>query len=150
MTKNIVLLIEDEKKTAEMLKRALESEDIDVVWAEDGYAALKQMERGKFDLIILDLKLPGMSGDEVLEKIRDIDRYVEVFVYTNYEEPPVMKNLINLGIDGYINKGASADLWEMVKKVKEKLDPFSEEERVELLKYVPEGMFQEYEMKGGR
>jgi len=148
--KNIVLLIEDEKKTAEMLKRALESEDIDVVWAEDGYAALKQMERGKFDLIILDLKLPGMSGDEVLEKIRDIDRYVEVFVYTNYEEPPVMKNLINLGIDGYINKGASADLWEMVKKVKEKLDPFSEEERVELLKYVPEGMFQEYEMKGGR
>lgn len=148
--KNIVLLIEDEKKTAEMLKRALESEDIDVVWAEDGYAALKQMERGKFDLIILDLKLPGMSGDEVLEKIRDIDRYVEVFVYTNYEEPPVMKNLINLGIDGYINKGASADLWEMVKKVKEKLDPFSEEERVELLKYVPEGMFQEYAMKGGR
>ncbi len=148
--KNIVLLIEDEKKTAEMLKRALESEDIDVVWAEDGYVALKQMERGKFDLIILDLKLPGMSGDEVLEKIRDIDRYVEVFVYTNYEEPPVMKNLINLGIDGYINKGASADLWEMVKKVKEKLDPFSEEERVELLKYVPEGMFQEYAMKGGR
>jgi len=171
--KDIVLLIEDEKKTAEMLKRALESEGIEVVWAEDGSSALKQIERGKFDLIILDLKLPGMSGDEVLEKIRDIDRYVEVIVYTSYDEPPVMKNLINLGVDGYINKGSSADLWGMVETVKEKLDkkeeeellktipkvvervkdkldPFSEEERVELLKYVPEGMFQEYAMKGGR
>ncbi len=148
--KDIVLLIEDEQKTAEMLKRALESEDIDVVWAEDGGAALKQMERGKFDLIILDLRLPGMSGDEVLEKIRAIDHYVEVIVYTSREDVQVMKNLINIGVDGYIKKGTDADLWEIVQKVKDKLAPFSEEERIELLKYVPEGMFQEYAMKGGR
>jgi len=148
--KDIVLLIEDEKKTAEMLKRALETEDIDVVWAEDGPSALKEMKKGRFDLIILDLKLPGMSGDEVLEKIRDIDRYVETVVYTNYEEPPVMKKLYKLGVYDYIRKGVDADLWEMVQNVKDKLKPFSEEEREKILEYLPEGMFQEYEMKGGR
>ena len=60
--KNIILLVEDEKKTGETLKQALESEGIEVIWAEDGKYAVAQMERGKFDLIILDLKLPGMSG----------------------------------------------------------------------------------------
>ena len=138
---NIVLLVEDEVKTGEMLKQALESEGIDVVWAQDGKTAVSHMERGKFDLIILDLKLPEMSGDEVLDKIREIDPYVEVIVYTNYQEPPVMKKLINLKIEGYINKGADADLWEMVRKVKAHLDPFSEAERERLLECVPEEAF---------
>ena len=142
---NTVLLIEDEKKTGEMLKRALESEGIEVIWAEDGKSALDKMERGKFDLIILDLKLPEISGDEVLEGIRNIDPYVEVIVYTNYQDPPVMKKLIKLGIEEYINKGADADLWDMVEKVKARLDPFSEEERESLLESVPEGIFREYD-----
>ena len=139
--KNIILLVEDEKKTGETLKQALESEGIEVIWAEDGKYAIAQMERGKFDLIILDLKLPGMSGDEVLQQIRSIDPYVEVIVYTNYQNPPIMKKLINLGVDQYINKGADADLWDTVRIVKERLDPFSEGERDALLNAAPEGIF---------
>jgi DNA-binding response OmpR family regulator len=140
---NIVLLVEDEKKTGEMLTQALVSEGIDVTWAKDGKAALEIMEKGKFDLIILDLKLPEISGDEVLEGIRKIDPYTEVLVYTNYQDPPVMKKLINLGVEGYINKGADADLWETVEKVKGILDPFSEDEREALLEATPEELFQE-------
>jgi DNA-binding response OmpR family regulator len=139
--KNTLLLVEDEKKTGEILKRALETEDIVVTWALDGQSAIHSMEKGKFDLIILDLKLPGMSGDEVLEHIRNIDPYVDVIVYTNYQEPPVMKKLINLGIDRYINKGADADLWQTVEMVKERLRPLSEVERGRLLEATPEGMF---------
>lgn len=146
--KNTVFLIEDEKKTGEMLKQALESEGIEVIWAIDGKSALKQMERGRFDLIILDLKLPEISGDEVLEGIRNKDPYVEVIVYTNYQDPPVMKKLINLGVEGYINKGADADLWDTVKKVKARLDPFSEEERELLLESAPEGIFREHHNNG--
>ena len=143
--KNIVLLVEDEQKTGEMLKAALESEGIDVVWAMDGKTAEDRMEKGKFDLVILDLKLPEISGEQVLEYIRSIDPYVEVVVYTNYQEPPVMKNLINLGVEGYINKGADADLWETVKIVKARLDPFSDEEKADLLEAAPEGIFQDDE-----
>jgi len=141
-----ILLVEDEKKTGEMLKQALELESIEVIWAIDGQSALDEMERGKFDLIILDLKLPKISGDEVLEGIRSIDPYVEVIVYTNYQDPPVMKKLINLGVEGYINKGADADLWETVEEVKARLDPFSEEERDRLLASVPEGVFHGYDL----
>jgi len=88
---NIVLLVEDEKKTGEMLKKALESEDISVEWVSDGKSAVSKFQKGKFDLIILDLKLPEITGDEVLEAIRRIDPYVEVIVYTNYQDPLVMK-----------------------------------------------------------
>jgi len=141
--RNSILLVEDERKTGEMLKRALESEGIDVIWAMDGKSALDEMEKGRFDLIILDLKLPEISGDEVLEGIRRMDPYVEVIVYTNYQEPPVMQRLINLGIEGYISKGADADLWEAVDSVKARLDPFSEGEIEKLLEVAPEGIFRE-------
>ena len=52
-----------------------------------------------------------------------------------------MKKLINLGVDQYINKGADADLWDTVRIVKERLDPFSEGERDALLNAAPEGIF---------
>lgn len=141
--KNTILLVEDEKKTGEMLKQALESEDIEVIWALDGEDALKQMEKGRFDLIILDLKLPKVSGKEVLEGIREIDPYAEVFIYTNYLEPPVMKELINLGIEKYISKGSDADLWGTVEIIKKRLDPLTEEEENDLLDSLPNGAFHE-------
>jgi len=147
---SMVLLVEDEQKTAEMLKRALETENISVTWVSDGKAALKTMAKGKFDLVILDLKLPGASGDEVLAELRKIDPYVEVIVYTNYQDPPVMKKLINLGIDGYISKGASADLWETVEKVKSMLDPFSDDQRRELLAATPLGAFHNVDDENAR
>lgn len=139
--KNHVMLVEDEKITGQMLKQALEKEGIEVFLAADGPAALKDMEPGKYDLVVLDLKLPKMSGDQVLEELRKIDPFVEVIVYTNYEEPLVMKNLIRLGIEEYIHKGADADLWGTVRKIKERLDPFSSTEREQILQAVPPDVF---------
>jgi CheY-like chemotaxis protein len=144
---NLVLLVEDEEKTGDMLKKALESEGITVTWSLDGKAALSAIEKGKFDLIILDLKLPEITGDNVLEHLRKIDPYVPVLVYTNYEDPPVMKKLINLGVEGYIKKGADADLWGIVKTVKSILDPLSDEQRDKLIEAIPEGMFKEGEKR---
>ncbi|MBH2794634.1 response regulator [Serratia marcescens] len=140
---NKVLLVEDERKTAEMLEQALRSEDIEVTWVTNGDDALRLIKPGFFDLIILDLKLPGMLGDEILEHLRKIDSYVDVIVYTNYQDPPVMQKLINLGVDGYISKGATADLWDTVKKIKDMLDPLSEEERDELLDQLPKNVFKD-------
>jgi CheY-like chemotaxis protein len=140
---NTVLLVEDEQKTAEMLKQALESEGIVVTWVTDGQSALDKIGKGKFDLIILDLKLPGISGDEVLEQIRRDDPYVDVVVYTNYQEPPVMQKLINFGIEGYISKGATADLWDTVERIKKILDPFTEDEREKILDAIPSDAFKD-------
>lgn len=138
-----VLLVEDERKTAEMLRDALISEGISVNWVEDGPSAIASLKESAPDLIILDLKLPGMTGEQVLEKIREIDKFVDVIVYTNYQDPPIMQRLINLGVEGYISKGAAADLWETVDKVKAILDPFSSEEREKLLQRIPKDIFDE-------
>lgn len=132
-----ILLVEDELKTGEMLKKALELQDIAVDWIIDGSEAIKVFNRNMYDLVVLDLKLPGLTGDQVLEEIRKEDQYTEVMVYTNYQDPPVMKKLINLGVDAYIHKGADADLWGTVEKIKEKLEPFSEEKVDDILKALP-------------
>lgn len=132
-----ILLVEDEYKTGEMFKRALETEDLDIEWITNGTTALENIEKGKYDLVILDLKVPGLSGEEVLSHLRKIDPYVIVVVYTNYLEPEVMKRLINLGVDAYINKGPDADLWETVEIIKSKIAPFTEEQVRTLLGSTP-------------
>jgi DNA-binding NarL/FixJ family response regulator len=135
--KNRVLIIEDETATSEMLQKALQTKAITALQAADGDTALQMMKPGEFDLVVLDLKLPGMSGDQLLEKLRKIDPYVDVIVYTNYQNPPVMKRLFPLGVSGYIQKGADADLWEIVRQIQDRLEPFSAEERDEVLKHLP-------------
>lgn len=71
--------------------------------------------------------MPGMQWDEVLKRIRSIDPYIYVVVYTDYGEYTSLKELINIGIDKYINKGAGADLQELVDTIVGLLDPLTEE-----------------------
>jgi DNA-binding response OmpR family regulator len=136
-----ILLVEDEIKTGELLVKALETKGIDVDWYVNGADALAKFDSGKYDLIVLDLKLPGMTGDEILEKIREIDKYVATIIYSNYEEIPVMKKLINLGVDKYIHKGPEANLWETVETIEKLLNPMSEDEAEDVLKRLPSDVF---------
>lgn len=135
-----IYLVEDEDKTGEFLKKALEEDEdytfqVDLV--KDGKEAIDKYINTKYDLIILDLKLPNKTGDEVLEVIRKKSPYTSVMVFTNYEEPPIMRKLINLGVDGYLKKGADADLWDTVQKIKDKLKPMNEIQRHQLLASLP-------------
>ena len=141
--KNKVLIIENEKKTGEALKQTLELcvENIEINLCFNGNSALKLVKKRRFDLIILDLKLTEMTGYEVLQEIRKIDRYVEVIVYTNYMEPLVMKKLFSLGVSAYFNKGVEADLWDLVETVKNKLEPFTEDEINFVLEAIPKDVF---------
>ncbi len=136
-----VLLVEDENKTAELLQTALESEGITVTRHADGKGALADFSSGKFELIVLDLKLPDLSGDEILEKIRALDPYVGVIVYSNNEDPAVLIRLINLGVDGFISKGAAADLWRAVRQIQAYLAPLSADARAALLQNLPDDAF---------
>jgi len=81
-----------------------------------------------YDLILLDLKMPKLSGEDILKEIRKTRPYVFVIIYTNFSEFADIKALTNIGIDGYVNKGPDADLKELVNIIKEKLEPFSTED----------------------
>ena len=133
---NKVLIIEDEVSTAEAVQSALAMDDIyaDIAPGKSGVEAFTS---GNYDLVLLDLKMPGLSGEEVLAAIRKMDPFIDVIIYTNYSEFADIKKLANIGIDGYINKGPKADLAELIAAIKEKLAPLSDETISELLKDVP-------------
>ncbi len=134
---NRVLIIEDETVTAEAVKEALALDDISADIASDGESGLKKLSSNNYDLILLDLKMPGLSGDEVLSEIRKQDPFIDVIIYTNYSEFADIKKLANIGIDGYINKGPKADLSELISAIKEKIAPLNDETISALLKDVP-------------
>ena len=134
---NRVLIIEDETETAEAVKEALALDDISADIASDGESGLQKFVANNYDLILLDLKMPGLSGDEVLSEIRKRDPFVDVIIYTNYTDFVDIKKLANIGIEGYINKGPKADLSELIDAIKEKLAPLNDETISALLKDVP-------------
>lgn len=121
-----ILIIEDEIATAAPVKIALELEGIDADIAKDGAEGLALFEQNDYDLILLDLKMPGMSGEEVLSQIRKIDPFIDVIIYTNYSDFSDIKKLTNIGIEGYINKGPNAELTELLEMIKSKLAPLDE------------------------
>ena len=134
---NRVLIIEDEIVTAEAVKDALALDDISADIASDGKIGLEKFISNNYDLILLDLKMPGLSGDEVLSEIRKHDPFIDVIIYTNYTDFADIKKLANIGIEGYINKGPKADLSELISAIKEKLAPLDDETISALLKDIP-------------
>ena len=134
---NRVLIIEDEIVTAEAVKEALALDDISADIASDGKSGLEKFISNNYDLILLDLKMPGLSGDEVLSEIRKQDPFIDVIIYTNYTDFGDIKKLTNIGIEGYINKGPKADLSELISAIKEKLAPLDDETISALLKDIP-------------
>ena len=125
---NRILVVEDEEMTAKAVKKALELNGMEVEIAEDGENGINLIKENDYDLILLDLKMPKVSGEEVLKIIRKVRPYVFVIIYTNFSEFADIKALANIGIDGYVNKGPDADLQELINMIKEKLEPFSVEE----------------------
>ncbi len=130
---NKILIIEDEKMTAQAVKEALELNGMSADIAEDGIKGIELVKKIEYDLILLDLKMPKLSGEDVLREIRKIRPYIMVMVYTNFTEFADIKSLVNIGIDGYVNKGSDADLKNLVNMIKEKLEPFSVEDMKTIL-----------------
>lgn len=133
-----ILLVEDNKETANFVKEALELEELTVDVAYDGEEGLEKFEKKAYDLILLDLEMPKMNGEELLQKIRKENPYIDIIVYTNYAEFGNVPKLVNMGINGYINKGGSADLEALVQLIKAKLEPMNEEEMDQLVSLTEE------------
>jgi DNA-binding response OmpR family regulator len=71
MVKKKIMVVDDEESIVELVKAIMESEEYEVVTAMDGNECLEKLKTVKPDLIILDMMMPGMSGREVCEKIRE-------------------------------------------------------------------------------
>lgn len=140
---NKVLIIEDEFDTAVSVKDALAIKNVEAEIAKDGETGLSLFRENNYDLILLDLKLPDMEGEDVLSEIRKLDPFIDVVIYTNFTDFADIKKLTNIGIDGYINKGPEADLKELINYIMNKLAPMSEEDIAKLIDATPNKIFDE-------
>lgn len=97
-TQNTILIVDDESGPRESLKLILKP-FYNIEIAEDGPQALEIIQKKKIDLVTLDLKMPGMQGEEILSRIKEAHPEVEVLIITGHG---TLKNAIEL-----IRKGAS-------------------------------------------
>ncbi|MCX8159932.1 MAG: sigma-54 dependent transcriptional regulator [Candidatus Saccharicenans sp.] len=105
MNDNVLIhLIDDEPIIHDVLGQLLESEGFQVEISASGEEALKKFEEQKFDLILLDLLMPGLDGLEVLKQIRKIDPEALVIIITAYASVESALTAIKMGAYDYIQK----------------------------------------------
>ena len=98
-----ILIIEDDEKLARMIELELGHEDYETEKAADGVSGLKTAEEGDHDLILLDIMLPGMSGIEVLRRLRK-SKETPVILLTARDETVDKVLGLDSGADDYITK----------------------------------------------
>lgn len=99
-----ILLIEDESKVASFVKRGLMAERYAVDVAADGKEGLEFALSFQYDLIILDLMLPGLDGNTVLKRIRAVDTKVPVLILTARDAVQDKVSNFEAGADDYLTK----------------------------------------------
>ncbi len=90
-----ILIIEDDADMCEEMAEILRDEGYNVAMAFEGLSGNKLLEENEFDLLLLDLKLPGMGGVDILKKLRAAKKNIKVLVLTG--------NVIVNGLEGGMN-----------------------------------------------
>ena len=99
-----ILVVEDEPQMASTLVRGLQEEMLDVELAQDGRAALHLSEQYSFDLILLDVMLPDLSGIDVVRKLRQRNQDTPVLMLTARDSLPDIVLGLDSGADDYLTK----------------------------------------------
>src|SRR6516162_1702873 len=118
-----VLFVDDERPLQEFMKSELPRLGHDVTVCPDGRAALKALEKASFDAAILDLRMPGMTGIEVLEHLKKVSPDTEAIVMTGHATMETAVQAVRLGASDYITKPCKlAEIEAVLHKVNEKRD----------------------------
>jgi DNA-binding NtrC family response regulator len=107
--KTKILVVDDEEVVRLSHLRLLTRDDCNVEAVWNGHDALREMEKGCFDLVLLDLRMPGMDGMSVLRLIKQRWPESEVVVITGYPSVETAKEAIRLGAYDYLAKPVNPD-----------------------------------------
>ena len=115
-----IAIIEDDQAISQMYRFKFEAEGFQVETADNGKLGLELAEKMKPDIILLDLMMPEMTGDEMLEKLRATDwgAPIKVIILTNVGEQEIPDNIRQLNVSGVILKAnmTPRQVADMVKK----------------------------------
>jgi DNA-binding NtrC family response regulator len=104
MARKSILVVDDEKNQREILETILSSEGYDVTTASSGEAAVKFVESRRFDLVLTDLKMTGMSGLDLLKTLTDYDKSIIVILLTAHGSVDSAVDAMRLGAFEYLQK----------------------------------------------
>lgn len=99
-----ILIVDDESAVLALLRRILSTEDAEILEARSGAQALEIARRTGLDLVILDVRLPDVSGVEVLRRVRRIDGKLPVIMITSYGSAETVRASMRLGAFDYLTK----------------------------------------------
>ena len=107
--KTRILVVDDQEIVRLSHMRVLAGPDCEVNAVFDGAAALREMERHPFDVVLLDLRMPGMDGMTVLKSIKQQWPESEVIIITGFPSVESAKQAVTLGAYDYLTKPAGPD-----------------------------------------
>jgi len=99
-----LLIVDDEKEFLDTIAERLEMRNFNVIKASQGEEAIKAANEKKFDLAILDFKMPGMNGKQVLEILKREHKYLEIIVLTGYSSIESAVECTKLGAFDFLTK----------------------------------------------
>jgi len=103
------LLIDDEPDILRVLSRSLKADGYEVVSAQNGTEAIAVFEKEKPDIVITDIKMPGMDGIEVLKKVKDLNDDTEVIIITGHGDKDLAQQAFELNASEFFNKPLDTD-----------------------------------------
>ena len=99
-----VLVVDDEASIRDLLSKTLALAEYDVETAADGNTALDRMRASTYDLLIADLKMPGMDGLTLIRQAKQIKADLPVIIITGFSTESSAIEAVNLGVAGYLTK----------------------------------------------
>jgi len=118
-----VLVVDDEKIMQDSLARILTKEGYEVQTASSGEEAIEKFDCESFDIVLLDIKMPGIDGLAVLQQIKEINPNAAVIVITGHGDTALAEQAVALDAVDFINKPIKKEALEAaLEKAKKKLD----------------------------
>jgi len=128
MARKSILVVDDEKNQREILETILSGEGYDVTTASSGEAAMKFVESRRFDLVLTDLKMTGMSGLDLLKELTNYDKSIIVILLTAHGSVDSAVDALRLGAFDYLQKPYDSEkLLETVSRALNKLSALDTE-----------------------
>lgn len=129
-----ILVVDDELGIREGCRRALTPHGFEVEVAENGPVALRKLREGRFDVLLLDVMMPGMSGLEVLRQVRQLDPDLICIIITGYATVELAVQAIREGAHDFITKPFTSELLlQVINRELERRQLRREAERVQAL-----------------
>ncbi len=110
-----ILLVDDEEVFTKNMSKLLVSRGYRVTAVNNGESAIRALEEASFDVVVLDLKMPGMDGITTLKEVKKLGLFVETLILTGHGSVDTALDALKLGAYDYLTKPCEID--ELVEKI---------------------------------